>query len=79
MGGGICGTRHNACTRGAVYSIAICRTKVIHSQKIAKIATAKVVKITTQSIANRVFLQYRLIEYYLQQAFLRKPQHLQMQ
>ena len=53
--------------------------KLFIHKKIAKIATAKVVKITTQSIANRVFLQYRLIEYYLQQAFLRKPQHLQMQ
>ena len=30
MGGGICGTRHNACTRSAVYSIAVCCPKVIH-------------------------------------------------
>ena len=53
--------------------------KLFIHKKISKIATAKVVKITTQSIANHVFLQHRLIEYYQQQAFLRKPQHLQMQ
>ena len=29
--GGICGTRCNYCTRGAVHSIAVCRQKVIHS------------------------------------------------
>ena len=53
--------------------------KLFIYKKLSQFATAKVVKITTQSIVNHVFLQHRLIEYYLQQAFLRKPQHLQMQ